>query len=312
MLDYEKALKYNRSSLLKYNWSPSWFGGEALDSELVDLICKFQEENDLGSDGLVGPTTYRRILADALSKEESFKGDKTRKRRKGMSLIYHGEEYKIFWPKVRLYTEKSGLAIEGKNYYDMQDKPKRNPIQFVNHWDAALTSKSCVKIINKRELSMHFCIDNDGTIYQLMDMQDAAWQAGNKFSNLIGLGVEVSNAFYPKYQSWYVKNGFGERPVEPRSILHDGKVVQEHLGFYEIQLEALAALWECVSFACDIPLEVCKTRGVDEDCVSGKFNGFINHFNLTDNKIDCASLDMQKVLDMALKIREERELALSC
>ena len=73
MLDYEKALKYNRSSLLKYNWTPSWFGGEALDSELIDLICKFQEENGLGSDGLVGPTTYRRILADALSKEESFK-----------------------------------------------------------------------------------------------------------------------------------------------------------------------------------------------------------------------------------------------
>jgi|13_taG_2_1085334.scaffolds.fasta_scaffold00788_4 RNAse (barnase) inhibitor barstar len=312
MLDYEKVLKYNRSSLIKYNWTPSWFGGEALDSDLVDLVCKFQEENGLSPDGLVGPSTYRRVLAEALSKQSGFKGEKTRKRKKEMFLIYNGEEYKIFWPKVRIYTEKSGLSIEGKNYYSFQDKPKRDPIQFVNHWDAALTSKSCVNIINKRNLSMHFCIDNDGTIYQLMDMQDAAWQAGNKLSNIIGLGVEISNAFYPKYQNWYVKNGFGKRPIEPRSTLHTNKIVQEHLGFYKVQLDALAALWECVSYACNIPLEVCETKGVDEDCVAGKFNGFINHFNLTNNKIDCASLNMKEVLEVALEVRAERELTFSC
>ena len=305
MLNYNKALKYNRESLIKYKWAPSWFECESLDEELIDAIADFQAENDLDADGLVGPTTYRRILTDRLSKEETYKATKTRKRRIQTHLIYNNEKFKIFWPKVRLYTERNGLKMEGENYYSYQGRPKRDPIQFVNHWDAALTSESCVRIINKRKLSMHFCIDNDGTIYQLMDMQDAAWQAGNKFSNTIGLGVEISNAFYLKYQNWYIKNKMGPRPIAPKSKLHGG-TIPEHLGFYDVQLDALAALWECVSYACDIPLEICETRGVDDDCVTGKFNGFINHYNLTKNKMDCASLDMELVLDKALEIREKR------
>lgn len=310
-MDYNKVLRYNRESIIKYKWAPAWFGAEALDEDLVDLICEFQEELGLEPDGLVGPTTYRRILADVQSKTESFTGDKSRKRRIETYLIYNGERFKILWPKVRLYTEKRGLRIEGPNYYDYQGKPNRAPIQFVNHWDAALSSASCTKIINRRKLSMHFCIDNDGTIYQLMDMQDAAWQAGNKFSNTIGLGVEISNAFYTKYQDWYVKNKFGKRPIMPRQKLHGDKIVPEHLGFYDVQIDALAALWECVSYATDIPLEICTVRGECESCKDGSFAGFINHFNLTDNKMDCASLDMELVLEKALGLREQRETTLS-
>ena len=310
-MSYEKALEYNRASLIKLKWSPQWFGADALNEELIDNIKAFQEENLIESDGLVGPSTYRRILTVVESEDEAFESLKTRKRRKDTYLIYNGDHYKIYWPKVRLYTEKNGLKMVGQNYYSYQGRPDRDPIQFVNHWDAALTSASCVKIINKRKLSMHFCIDNDGTIYQMMDMQDAAWQAGANLANRIGLGVEISNAFYLKYQDWYIKRKFGPRPIHPRSTLHGDKTVPEHLGFYEIQLDALAALWECVSFATGIPLEVCETQGIDQDCVEGKFAGFINHFNLTENKIDCANLDMNMVLKKALEISKERESDLS-
>lgn len=306
MLNYSKAISYNRKSLIKYKWSPSWFSCDVLDESLIDAISDFQEENNMDADGMVGPSTYRRIVTERLSFEESFTGDKTRKRRIETYLIYNGEKYKIYWPKVRVYTEKKGLKIVGENFYSFKGKPKRDPIQFVNHWDAALSSRSCVNIINKRKLSMHFCIDNDGTIYQLMDMQDAAFQAGNKFSNVVGLGVEISNAFYLKYQDWYVKNKFGKRPIIEKMTLHGSKTVEKHLGFYEVQLDALAALWECVSYCCDIPLEVCETRGVDKDCQEGRFTGFINHFNLTDNKIDCSSLSMKEVLEKAIQIRERR------
>lgn len=314
MLDYDKAISYNRKSLIKYKWSPSWFDCDVLDESLIDAVLRFQEENNMSPDGMVGPSTYRRIVTERLSLEESFTGDKSRKRRIETCLIYNGEKHKIYWPKVRLYTEKNGLKIEGDNFYSFEGKPKRDPIQFVNHWDATLSSKACVNIINKRKLSMHFCIDNDGTIYQLMDMQDAAFQAGNKLSNLIGLGVEISNAFYLKYQDWYVKNKFGKRPVVEKAVLHGSKTVEKHLGFYEVQLDALAALWECVSFCCDIPLEICESRGVDKDCQEGKFTGFINHFNLTDNKIDCSCLDMVDILNRAQLIREKRieETSLSC
>jgi hypothetical protein len=66
-----------------------------------------------------------------------------------------------------------------------------------------------------------------------------------------------------------------------------------------VQLQALAALWAAIHDATGINLEVCATKGVDEDCVQGAFNGFINHYNLTDNKTDCSSLDMQAVLEQA-------------
>ena len=62
---------------------------------------------------------------------------------------------------------------------------------------------------------MHFLIDNDGTIYQMLDTQHIAWHAGiprYEGGNKRGIGVEISNAYYPKYQEWYIKHGFGERP----------------------------------------------------------------------------------------------------
>jgi hypothetical protein len=43
-------------------------------------------------------------------------------------------------------------------------------------------------------------------------MNHIAWHAGSRTVNRKSVGVEISNAYYPKYQSWYKKNGFGERP----------------------------------------------------------------------------------------------------
>ncbi len=309
-MNYLNAIRYNRKSLIKYKWSPFWFGGKQLDKRLIDLIVSFQKENHLTADGLVGPSTYRRILTFAESQDVTYKTKRTN-RKKNNFLIYNNREYEIFWPKVKLYTKKGNPKIKGKNYYSYQGKADRGPIQFVNHWDAALSTASCIKIINKRKLSMHFGIDNDGTIYQTMDMQDAAWQAGNELSNRIGLGVEISNAFYLKYQEWYVKRGFGPRPIIDKLNIHGDKYVPKHLGFYDVQLEALAALWECVSYATGMPLQVCNEKGVCNNCKRGEFSGFINHFNLTTNKIDCISLDMDRVLNKALKIRELRNEMIS-
>ena len=36
-----------------------------------------------------------------------------------------------------------------------------------------------------------------------MDMNDAAWHAGGKAWNHSSIGVEIANAYYPKYQNWY-------------------------------------------------------------------------------------------------------------
>ena len=104
-------------------------------------------------------------------------------------------------------------------------------------------------------------------------MQHAGWHAGGRAWNHNSVGVEVSNAYSLKYQDWYVKKGFGKRPVIRDAKVH-GNSVKPHLGFYEVQMRALAALWEAVSYACNIPLVLPKTKdALDKDCANNDFVG---------------------------------------
>lgn len=294
----QHKIDYNIKSSRNLGWTPEWFDCDSFSEELLEAIVQFQSNLGLEADGLVGPSTYRRIEADLLAKEETYKPPKRNRRKGEKAIVYNGERYPINWEKIILWDERGGFKCEKGTYYDWSKKPKREPIQFVNHWDATLSAELCAKIITKRGLSMHFLIDNDGTIYQLMDIQDPAFQAGSKFWNINSIGVEISNAFYLKYQDWYVKRGFGERPIMKGHKLNNRKI-EDHLGFYPIQLQALASLWAAIADATGINLEVCNTKGYSEECAKGEFNGFINHYNLTKNKIDCASLDMDFVLELA-------------
>jgi hypothetical protein len=64
--------------------------------------------------------------------------------------------------------------------------------QFVVHHDGCPSSKSCFQVLhNERGLSVHFLIDNDGTIFQTLDVVDCAFQAAGV--NEISVGVELAN-----------------------------------------------------------------------------------------------------------------------
>src|SRR5262249_17799830 len=64
--------------------------------------------------------------------------------------------------------------------------------QFVVHHDGCQDSKTCFHVLhNERGLSVHFLIDNDGTIYQTLDLVDCAFQAAGV--NEISIGVELAN-----------------------------------------------------------------------------------------------------------------------
>ena len=55
---------YTQSSASNLEWDPAWFGEKYFDDDLVIAIKKWQRENGLLADGLVGPTTYRRIWTE--------------------------------------------------------------------------------------------------------------------------------------------------------------------------------------------------------------------------------------------------------
>ena len=291
---------YNKSSADSLGWTPEWFGARHHDEKLVSAIRKWQKTNGLTADGLCGPATYRRIWTERESdisehinfcpedKDDSF-------------IICNGKPTKIEWPKVVLWDEEGGFKSNPGTYYDYSGKKERDVKMFVNHWDVCLSSKSCAKVLNKRGISVHFLIDNDGTIYQMLDTQHGAWHAGSV--NRCSIGVEIANSYYTKYQSWYVKNGFGERPVVNDAECH-GRKMKPFLGFYSVQMEALKALWTSIHERYGVPLQAPESGEEDfqtsrkyESAVYGKkFRGFVSHYHQSRKKIDCANLDIVRML----------------
>tara|TARA_R110002110_G_scaffold80703_2_gene210026 strand:- start:71 stop:952 length:882 start_codon:yes stop_codon:yes gene_type:complete len=289
----DSKIKYNLNSSRRYGWKPNWFGADDFDENLVKKIMEFQQSLGITADGLCGPSTYRRIFTDREANIDDYEPT-------GEHIVYNGEFFPIEWDKVVTWDEPGGLRMNKGTYTDYSGKEPRAVTQFVNHWDVCLSSKSCASVLNKRKVSAHFCIDNDGTIYQLLDMQHKAWHAGNSIVNTKSVGVEISNAFYPKYQDWYTSR-FGPRPVITDAVVH-GRTLETHLGFYPVQLEAAKALWKAVSKACKVPLVAPMTSegldtGVNYDVYKGRFSGFFNHYNVTSNKIDCAGLDLANMLE---------------
>jgi len=299
---------YNQASAAKLGWEPSWFGCEEFDNNLVKEVQKWQRVHGLTADGLVGPMTYRRVWTereasisdwmDALPLVKSYQqGDK--------HIVHNGHFIPIEWDKVILWDEPTGFKAGDGCYTDYSGKPDREPTFFVNHWDVCLSSSSCARVLNARGISVHFLIDNDGTIFQMLDTQHKAWHAGiprYEGGNPKGIGVEISNAYYTKYQDWYVKHGYGERPIQEHGHVH-GRTLKPFLDFYPIQLEALKALWKAIHIGHDIPLDYPENSsgefdtGLNQDCERGKFHGFCNHYNFIKTKIDCAGLDLPSLLD---------------
>lgn len=295
---------YNKSSSDSLGWAPSWFGCDEFDVNLVKAVQKWQKANGLTGDGLVGPMTYRRIWTERESTISDYEPRKYAYSQVDKHIVHNGHFIPIEWSNVILWDENGGFKSRKGCYTDYSGKPDRNPTMFVNHWDVCLSAESCAKVLNKRGISVHFLIDNDGTIFQMLDTQHKAWHAGiarYEGGNSKGIGVEISNAYYTKYQDWYVKRGYGARPIQEYGHVH-GRTLDPFLDFYPVQLQALKALWKAVHIGIGIPLEYPKNSqghvetGVHKDCERGRFEGICNHYNFTKGKIDCAGLDVPTLI----------------
>ena len=157
---------YNEASAKKLGWEPSWFGEKYFDDKLVRAIKKWQKArrhywrwsmrpNDFSSS--VDRTPGLKLMS--ISQNDCHYSN---------YIVYNGEFHPIEWDKFVLWSEKGGMQAKPGHYYDYSGRPKRKIRYFVNHWDVCLSSKSCQSILDRRGISVHFLIDNDGTIYQTL------------------------------------------------------------------------------------------------------------------------------------------------
>ena len=67
--------------------------------------------------------------------------------------------------------------------------------------------------------------------------------------------------------------------------------------------KALKALWKAINKSANVELKTLlnqfgnTSKGYEQEAKYGKFNGFVSHYHVSKNKIDCAGLDIKKILD---------------
>ena len=282
--------RYNKKTSKQLGWTPEWFGARDFDGELEEKVKYFQKSHDLEEDGKVGINTYRRILLFIEAPVEEPNQNK---------VLINGVNASIGWDKVKIDL------LPTKCY--RKSRKLRKPTMIVTHWDVCSSASSCKRVLEKRGISTHFVIDNDGTIVQLVDTNNIAWHA--KGANNNSIGIDISSAYYLKYQDKYEAAGLGKRPVLTDSVVH-GHKLKPHMGYYKAQLQAYEVLVDFLTSYYDIPLaypmneDQSLRTGVCPDAVRGNFKGVLNHYNLTRNKIDTAGLKLDEIINSIKRKRE--------
>jgi N-acetyl-anhydromuramyl-L-alanine amidase AmpD len=101
--------------------------------------------------------------------------------------------------------------------------------QFVIHFDVCGVSRQCFNILqDHRDLSVHFMLDLDGTIYQTLDLKERAWHA--TIANDRSVGIEIANmGAYSAQETnpldeWYARDTNGQTYITIPASLGDGGI----------------------------------------------------------------------------------------
>jgi N-acetyl-anhydromuramyl-L-alanine amidase AmpD len=211
---------------------------------------------------------------------------------------------------------------------------QRHVDQFVIHYDAAGTSRSCFRALHDvRDLSVHFMLDIDGTIYQTLDVKERAWHAtiandrsvGIEIANIGAFGVGEKDAF----ARWYGRDpsgreiiaippdldgggvrtaGFVGRPARDEMVV--GEVQGQQYRQWDLTPEQYDSLIRLTATLCTVLPEIrCDyprdeqgrviTRTLTPDEFE-HFHGVLGHFHIQQNKIDPGpAFQWERVIDGA-------------
>ena len=209
--------------------------------------------------------------------------------------------------------------------------------QFVMHFDVCGTSQTCFRILqDDRDLSVHFMLDLDGTIYQTLDLKERAWHATT--SNDRSIGVEIANiGAYPAngknpFAEWYKQDAKGSTTITVPKRLGDGGIrtsgfvgrparnepvrgmIQgEDLMQYDFTPQQYAALIKLTATVCKIFPKIKCAYPADEngrpvghklpEAELNHYEGLIGHYHIQTNKVDPGpAFNWDYVVTNALKL----------
>jgi N-acetylmuramoyl-L-alanine amidase len=209
--------------------------------------------------------------------------------------------------------------------------------QFVIHFDVCGVSRQCFKVLqDRRDLSVHFMLDLDGTIYQTLDLKERAWHATTANSRSIGIEIANMGAYRSDESSvlneWYAKGEDGRvRITIPKSLgdggirtpnfighparpeLIHGVVQGEELYQYDYTPQQYEALIKLTATLCKIfPKIKCDyPRDAEGKLIPQKlpdemlnyYQGVLGHYHIQTNKNDPGpALQWDYVIDGARKL----------
>ena len=173
---------------------------------------------------------------------------------------------------------------------------KRGVRQFLIHMDGCRDAYMCYTVLHdQRGLSVHFMVDNDGTIYQALDLADCAFHGGgvNEFS----IGVELQNRGRAKKgkEDYYTKQKLPARDIVTCKV--HGFLFRA-FDFTEGQYTAMIKLSTALNKILDLPLVAPQHGGEPVWGVMERyrrFRGFLGHYHIERQKWDPGPWDFQRM-----------------
>jgi N-acetyl-anhydromuramyl-L-alanine amidase AmpD len=245
----------------------------------------------------------------------------------------------------RFFPVRKSAELSPEKYEELRggwDLPALQSVvdQFVIHFDATGTSQKCFQVLqDERDLSVHFMLDLDGTLYQSLDLKEAAWHATK--ANHRSIGIEIANlgttAVGPseRLDRWYKKQGSETiltvpdpiaakairnksitlKPSRPDPIV--GMVQGQKLQQYDLTPQQYEALIKLTATLHSVfpKIRVDYPRGQDgkllpvklPDAEYDKYQGLLGHYHVQLNKVDPGpAFQWDKLIDGVKKIEASR------
>jgi N-acetylmuramoyl-L-alanine amidase len=175
--------------------------------------------------------------------------------------------------------------------------------KFVIHHDGCASADMCFTVLqDERGLSCHFLVDNDGTIYQTLDLALMGYHASEW--NTDSIGVELCCRGDAKKEPTYYSRKGVDRPVAKctinnHTILSYDYTKEQYDAMYQLSRALLRLL---PNLPAEYPQSSPGVQTWDTMPASATFPfaGYIGHYHLTDQKWDPGPFDFK---DYCSKIR---------